>query len=58
MPNNPDQGPEPTDYPCMNKKALRSLLLRVTGLDGRIARKLGNTELHGEEQADEDLENN
>jgi hypothetical protein len=42
----------------MNKKALRSLLLRVTGLDGRIARKLGNTELHGEEQADEDLENN
>jgi hypothetical protein len=30
-PPNPDQGPEPTDYPRMNEEAFRSPLLRVTG---------------------------
>jgi hypothetical protein len=45
-PYNPDQGPEPTDYPRVNEEAFRSLLLRVTGFDGRTARKLRNAETH------------
>jgi len=55
-PYNPDQGPEPTDYPRMNEEAFRNLFLRVTGFDGRIARKLGNDEFRGDDQADEEDE--
>jgi hypothetical protein len=54
MPNNPDQGPDPTDYLRMNEEALRSLLLRVTGFDGRAAQKLGNTEVHCDDESDEE----
>jgi hypothetical protein len=53
-PHNPDQGPEATDYPRMNEDAFRSLLLRVTGFDGRIARKLRNPEVHCDDQSDEE----
>ena len=52
----PDQGPEPTDYPRMNEEAFRSLLLRVAGFDGRIARKLRNTEPHCDDLSDEEDE--
>jgi hypothetical protein len=53
-PRNPDQGPEPTDYPRMNEDAFRSLLLRATGFDGRIARKLRNAEVHCDDESDEE----
>jgi len=38
----------------MNEEAFRSLLLRVTGFDGRIARKLRNPETHGDDLSDEE----
>ena len=47
-------GPEPTDYRRLNEEAFRSLLLRVTGFDGRIARKLRNAETHGDDLSDEE----
>jgi hypothetical protein len=37
----------------MNEEAFRSLLLRVTDFDGRIARKLGNTEAPCDDPSDE-----
>jgi hypothetical protein len=56
MPNNPDQGPEPTNYPRMDEDALKRLLLRVTGFDGRTARKLRNTEVYCDGEADEETD--
>jgi len=53
-PRNPDQGPEPTDYPRMNEDAFRGLLLRVMGFDGRPAQKLGNAEVHCDDESDEE----
>ena len=53
-PRNPDQGPEPTNYPRMDGDALKRLLLRVTGFDGRAAQKLENTEIHRDDQPDDE----
>ena len=39
-PTNPDQGPEPTDYPGPDESGLKKLLLRVMGFDGRPHSKI------------------
>jgi hypothetical protein len=41
-PRNPDQWPEPRGYVHSDEAAFKALLLRVTGLDGRMAQKLDN----------------
>ena len=53
-PRSPDQGPEPTDYLRVVEDALKRLLLRMTGFDGRAAQKLGNMEIHRDDQPDEE----
>ena len=42
--HNPDQWPEPTNYVHADESALKTLILRVTGFDGRTAQKLNDTE--------------
>jgi F0F1-type ATP synthase epsilon subunit len=55
IPRNPDQWPEPTDYVNADEAALKKLLLRVTGFDGRTAQKLDNIKAgEREESLDDD----
>jgi hypothetical protein len=40
QPHNPDQGPEPTDYPHYDESGLKKLMHRLMGFDGRSAKTL------------------